>query len=134
MDINNLSKIAIILATVGIVISAVAVVVALDDDDEYGVKYTMYVGMNEGATDDDVNAIHDYIIGIITNDYKNGFTHFKATGGYVAGDTVETNQLTLVYVLNLIDGDDVYDLAKKVKENYGVAVMVEEQPAKASLV
>lgn len=128
---NGLTKMAIILAVAGIVISAAAVVVALDDDDDYGTKYTMYVGLNE---DSDQVEIHAYIIDTITNDYRNGFTHFEATGGYVAGDIVEKNQITLVYVLNLIDGGLVSDLAKSVKEKFGVAVMVEEQSAKATLI
>lgn len=134
MDNDMISKVAAVLAVVAIVISAAAIYMAMDDDDGNTTRHTMYFGLGD-RSGSEADEIESFIENSLINDYGVGYTKYRASGGYLSGDTVLTDDTTLVFIIGSDGGFDYRGLADKVRSEFGLgSVYIETERVDSSLI
>lgn len=124
MRSESLCAFATIVSAMALILSAVALYESLKDDDQQ-TEYTLYFGMDPGASETEKQKLKDRAVEIATG-AGFGYTCHWAEGGYAGGSDVVKGQETLVFIMAHATGDFVEDLAQKIKKEFDLdTVMIE---------
>ncbi len=124
MRSESLCAFAAIVSALALILSAVALYESLKDDDQQ-TEYTLYFGMDPGASETEKQNLKDRAVEIATG-AGFGYTCHWAEGGYADGSDVVKGQETLVFIMAHATGDFVEDLAQKIKKEFDLdTVMIE---------
>ncbi len=124
MRSESLCAFAAIVSALALILSALALYESLKDDNQQ-TEYTLYFGMDPGASETDKQKLKDRAVEIATG-AGFGYTCHWAEGGYADGSDVVKGQETLVFIMAHATGDFVQDLAQKIKKEFDLdTVMIE---------
>ncbi len=133
MQADTLSKITVAVLALALILSVVSLYKTIQDDNKdngESKEYTLFFGMDSGATDEQKDALKDAAVKIAT-DGGHGYTCYWAEGGYTADDgKVVKGQQTLVFIMAHADYDFVKGLAEKVKSQFGLDTVMAETASK----
>lgn len=133
MNFDGNSKIVIALSVLALIVSigsiAFCIMESNDDGGYDGIRYTLYIGLNEMDPDD--NGIENDVKALLHNE-KQGYTLCEGEGGYDMGDTYIAEK-TLMFIINDCDEKLIHDIVVLVKEKYNIGVMVDKQLVKSDV-
>lgn len=102
----------------------------LGQDSETGVKYTLYIGLNDKETGEqtiDTEAAIE-IANLICARYASGYTQFSGRGGWTNDDGSMGHENTMVYVIYDISENNLKSLLEELlKEFNQSAILVEKE-------
>lgn len=133
MDSDKLTKAIVVLSVLAMIVSIGSVTFCImesnESDDYGGVKYTLYIGLDTLASEND-DVEND--VKALLHSEKQGYTLFEAEGGYDMGQTYITEK-TLVFIINNCGEELIRSIVDLVYEKYHLAIMVEKQRVKADI-
>ncbi len=127
MDYDTVPKFAIAISVVAVIVAAAAMVVVFTDDDGMQDRYRIYVGMDENATQDDMDAVESHMKDLISSEYGTGYTMYWADGAYVGPDGAVVENNTLVIILLDVSGSQVDSIVSDAMDLDGVDSVVKEK-------
>lgn len=127
MDYDTVPKFAIAISVVAVIVAAAAIVVVYTDDDGMHDRYRIYIGIDENATQDDMDAVESRMKDLISSEYGTGYTMYWADGAYVGADGSVVENDTLVIILLDISGTRADSIVSDALELDGVDSVVKEK-------
>ncbi|MCR5104628.1 MAG: DUF3574 domain-containing protein [Eubacterium sp.] len=101
----------------------------LGHESESGLKYTLYIGLNDKDTYEQIISTEDAIdkANHICAEYAGGYTQFTARGGWTNDDGSLGHENTLVYIIYDISEDNLKNMLDEIlKEFNQSSILVEE--------
>lgn len=117
MDSETVTKVAVCISLVTLVISCASLVVTLTGDDGDGTAYTLYFGLDPDATEAEMASLHDSVTEAITS-AGIGYTLHWAEGGYATDSGVVSGEHTLVVSITFADDSFIRSLVEDVKAEF----------------
>ena len=104
----------------------------LGQDSENGIKYTLYVGLNDKDTYEQIISTEDAIdkANHIIAEHAGGYTQMSARGGWINDDGTMGHENTLVYIIYDVSEDDLKAILDELISEFNQSsVLVEKSDA-----